>query len=252
MGKISKMKGVILAGGTGSRLGRLTSVLNKHLVAVGDVPMIEYPLATLRKIGISDISVVAGAEHVGTVMQYLTREHPKIDFTYKVQKEAGGIAQALALVENVCANSKMAVILGDNIYEDNFRESAMNFEKSDNGTMLFLKAVEDPQRFGVAEVEGEKIKALVEKPKMPKSNLAVTGLYFYDETIFDKIRKLRPSKRGEYEITEANQMYVEENRASFKIFDSFWSDAGTFESRRRAEDYVYKKGLEHFIPENEF
>jgi len=248
------MKGVILAGGTGSRLGKLTTVLNKHLVAVGDVPMIEYPLATLKKIGIEDITIVTGAEHAGTVMQYLTKQHSGIDFTYKVQKTAGGIAQALALTENVCGNSRTAVILGDNIYEDNFRESAIKFGNiweeplvDCAGAMFFLKQVPDPQRFGVAELEGDKIKSIEEKPKKPKTNLAVTGLYFYDRTVFDKIRTLKPSARGEYEISEVNQMYVDEGRALFRIFDGFWSDAGTFESRRRAEEYVAQKGIDSFL-----
>ena len=241
------MKGVILAGGTGSRLGKLTSVLNKHLVAVGNVPMIEYPLATLKKIGVNEIIVVTGAEHVGTVVQYLTKEHPEIDFTYKVQKTAGGIAQALALVENVCKDSKVAVILGDNVIEENFSDVARKFENSNLGAMLFLKQVPDPERFGVAEVKGDKILSIEEKPKIPKSNLAVIGLYFYDSTVFDKIRQLKPSVRGEYEITEVNQMYVKDNRASFKILNGFWSDAGTPESRKKAENYVLEKGQDKFL-----
>ena len=148
------MKGVILAGGTGSRLGKLTTVLNKHLVAVGNVPMIEYPLRTLTQMGIKDIVVVTGAEHAGTVISYLTIEHPEIDFTYKIQKEAGGIAQALGLVENVCKDDKIAVILGDNVYDDSFSIEVERFNFSEAGAMFFLKRVPDPNRFGVAEVDG--------------------------------------------------------------------------------------------------
>lgn len=241
------MKGVILAGGTGSRLGRLTSVLNKHLVAVGDVPMIEFPLATLMRLGVNEITVVSGAEHAGTVMQYLTKEHPDIDFTYKVQKKAGGIAQALSLTENVCRDSRIAVILGDNIFEDNFSEDAKHFEASGMEAMLFLKKVPDPRRFGVAEVVDGLIRSIEEKPQNPKSDLAVTGLYFYDYTVFDKIRRLKPSARGEYEISDVNQMCVQKERASFSIFEGFWSDAGTFESRRRAEEYIAGKGTDAFL-----
>jgi glucose-1-phosphate thymidylyltransferase len=238
----TSLKGIILAGGTGSRLGKLTSVLNKHLVAVGDKPMIEYPLATLKKMGVKEIIIVSGAEHVGTVLQYLTKEHPDIDFTYKVQKEAGGIAQALSLVEDICKSSKMAVILGDNLYEEDFSKEAIQFENSSNGAMLLLKAVSDPERFGVADVHENKIWSIEEKPKIPKSNLVVTGLYFYGPDVFDKIKRLTPSARGEYEISEVNQMYVNEGRVAFKILNGFWSDMGTYASRKRAEDFLILKG----------
>jgi len=241
------MKGVILAGGTGSRLGRLTTVLNKHLVAVGPVPMIEYPLATLRKMGINDVTIVTGAEHAGTIMSYLTKEHPEIDFTYKVQKEARGIAQALGLVENVVHKSKIAVILGDNIFDYSFYEAGIEFEESDLGAMLFLKKVPDPERFGVAEVERDRIGSIEEKPLHPKSNLAVTGIYFYDESVFDRIRTLRPSARGELEVTDLNNSYLFGGRCGYRIIRGFWSDAGTHESIRRATQYIEKKGLETFI-----
>ena len=212
-----KMKGVILAGGTGSRLGKLTSVINKHLVAVGDVPMIEYPLVTLKRLGIDDITIVAGSDHAGTVTQYLTKEHPKIDFTYKVQKEAGGIAQALALCENVCRGSRIAVILGDNIYEDNFAAHADLFKLSDDGAMLFLKQVPDPQRFGVAEVLEDKIVSIQEKPKEPKSNLAVTGLYFFDNEVIEIAKNVKPSERGEIEITEIHNEYLKRGKLTVSL-----------------------------------
>ena len=239
------MKGVILAGGSGSRLEKLTSVVNKHLAPVGDVPMIEYPLATLRQLEPSGIIVVSGQEHLGTLVQYLTQEYSSLDFTYKVQKEAGGIAQALSLVKDVSRDfnggKKLAVILGDNIYDADFSEAAGNFEyREDYGCMLFLKKVEDPERFGVAEIKNGKIVSLEEKPKKPRSDLAVTGLYFYDHTLFDKISALHPSPRGEYEITDVNRAYIEEGKATFIVLDThvFWSDAGTPESRARATAYV--------------
>jgi glucose-1-phosphate thymidylyltransferase len=241
------MKGIILAGGTGSRLGKLTTVINKHLVAVGEVPMIEFPLATLKKLGMNEITVVTGAELAGTVVQYLTKEHPEIDFTYKIQQKAGGIAQALSLTENICRGHKLAVILGDNIFEDNFLEGAKEFEKNDYGAMLFIKKVKDPKRFGVVEIEKGKIISIEEKPRKPKSNFVTTGLTFYDTTVFDKIKKLTPSARGEYEIEEINLMYVKEQRAVYKLLRDFWSDAGTHESRKVAEDYIYSRGIENFL-----
>lgn len=238
------MKGVILAGGTGSRLGSLTTVLNKHLVAVGNVPMIEYPLKTLLDLGISEIVVVTGEEHAGTVISYLTKQHPKIDFTYKIQKQAGGIAQALGLVKNVCKGEKIAVILGDNVYENAFSNAKNKFENLNKGAMFFLKEVHDPERFGVAEVDNNgNILSIEEKPKEPKSNLIITGLYFYDSTVFDKIKKLTPSKRGEYEISDLNQMYVKENEAIFEKFDGFWSDAGTPKSRQIATRFALSKNI---------
>jgi len=238
------MKGVILAGGTGSRLGKLTSVLNKHLVAVGNAPMIEYPLRTLIQMGIKEISIVTGVEHAGIVINYLTKEHPEIDFTYKIQKEAGGIAQALGLVENIYKGEKIAVILGDNIYDEDFSKVAEQFENSDEGARLFLKKVEDPKRFGVVELDSSgKIISIEEKPSKPKSNLIITGLYFYDKSIFEKIKTLKPSARGEYEITDANKKYLNEGKAYSITIDGFWSDAGTPKSRKRATDYVLEKNL---------
>jgi len=238
------MKGVILAGGTGSRLGKLTSVLNKHLVAVGNAPMIEYPLRTLIQMGIKEISIVTGVEHAGIVINYLTKEHPEIDFTYKIQKEAGGIAQALGLVENIYKGEKIAVILGDNIYDEDYSKVAEQFENSDEGARLFLKKVEDPKRFGVVELDSSgKIISIEEKPSKPKSNLIITGLYFYDKSIFEKIKTLKPSARGEYEITDANKKYLNEGKAYSITIDGFWSDAGTPKSRKRATDYVLEKNL---------
>jgi glucose-1-phosphate thymidylyltransferase len=243
------MKGVILAGGTGSRLGKLTSVLNKHLVAVGEVPMIEFPLSTLKKLGLEDITVVTGAEHAGSIMTYLTKEHPEIDFTYKVQKEAGGIAQALALTENVCKGHKIAVVLGDNIFEDNFSEDSKIFERENYGATIFLKKVDliSAKRFGIAVITGNKVEYVEEKPEEPKSDLAMTGLYMFDSEIFDIIRTLKPSARGEFEITDAIDKYVNKGNCYSRPVNGFWSDAGTHPSRKIVEDYIYQKGIENFI-----
>jgi len=235
------MKGIILAGGKGIRMYPLTAVTNKHLIPVGNLPMIEYPLYTLRKLRVNSIAIVTGGEYFQSIVEYLVRVHPDIDFTFFYQKEAGGIAQALSLVENFVGNDKIAVILGDNVFEDDFYESAKNFEGSDLGSMLFLRQVMNPQIFGVAELGGDKIISIEEKPESPKSNYAVTGIYFYDSSVFEKIRKLKPSTRGEYEISEVNNMYVKESKAGFQIVRGFWNDAGTFNSRRVCEEFVQKR-----------
>lgn len=232
------MKGIILAGGKGTRLYPLTAVTNKHLVAVGNLPMIEYPLYTLCELGIESLSVVSGGEHFKEISEYLSKMHPEINFSFHYQREAGGIAQALSLTEPFVKDSRLAVILGDNIFEDEAKTAAEEFNNSNDGAMLFLKHVKDPSRFGIAEIKDDKIISIIEKPNNPKTDLAVTGLYFYDQTVFDKIRKLKPSKRGELEITDVNNLYLEERRLGFKILNDFWSDAGTYESRALCEEYV--------------
>ncbi len=231
-------RGIILAGGKGTRLEPLTRIMNKHLVRVGNYPMIEYPLQTLKKIGIKDIMVISGVHHIGQIMDYLgSGKQHGVEFTYRVQDEAGGIAQALALAEDWSKGKKTAVILGDNVFLQDFKEDAIRFVTENNGTMLFLKEVLQPQRFGVATVNGDKITEIIEKPKEPKTNLAVTGLYFYDETVFDKIKPLKPSARGELEITDVNMSYVNEEKATYKIINK-WIDAGTFQSLEEAEKHV--------------
>ena len=234
------MKGIILAGGKGTRLYPLTTVTNKHLVPVGKLPMIEYPLYSLRRLGPSAISIVTGGEHFQHLAGYFAEIHKNLEFSFHYQKAAGGIAQALSLVEHFVKEEKFAVILGDNIFEDDFIEAAKKFEESNLGVMLFLKEVPDPERFGVAEIKDGKIVSIEEKPKQPKSNYAVTGLYFYDSTVFDKIKKLKPSWRGEYELSDVNNMYVQEGRAGFHILEGFWSDAGTFQSREKCNEFVSK------------
>jgi len=240
------MKGVILAGGKGTRLFPMTSVTNKHLVPVGNLPMIEYPLHTLLKMGINDICVVTGGEHFQDIAAYLSHMHPNLNFSYHYQREAGGIAQALYLVAPSVGNEKMAVILGDNVFNGDFSEPAERFKHSNLGSMVFLKEVQDPQRFGVPLIEDGKIVNTVEKPKSPPSNFAITGLYFYDSTVFDKISNLKPSARGEYEITDVINKYITEGGLNHHIIDGFWSDAGTIESRKKCSEFV-NIGLEKEI-----
>ena len=225
------MKGIILAGGTGSRLLPLTKVTNKHLLPVGRKPMIFHPVEKLRGAGIEEILVVTGVEHMGDVVGLLgSGKDFGARFTYKVQDEAGGIAQALGLAENFCGGSLMTVILGDNIFEDSLSDDVGQFSKQGKGARLLLKEVPDPHRFGVAEIENGRIVRIVEKPKQPKSNHAVTGIYFYDGEVFEIIKTLKPSGRGELEITDVNNAYLSRGTLSHGFFRGWWSDAGTFES----------------------
>jgi len=225
------MKGIILAGGTGSRLLPLTKVTNKHLLPVGRKPMIFHPVEKLGGAGIEEILVVTGVEHMGDVVGLLgSGKDFGARFTYKVQDEAGGIAQALGLAENFCGGSLMTVILGDNIFEDSLSDDVGQFSKQGKGARLLLKEVPDPHRFGVAEIENGRIVRIVEKPKQPKSNHAVTGIYFYDGEVFEIIKTLKPSGRGELEITDVNNAYLSRGTLSHGFFRGWWSDAGTFES----------------------
>ena len=246
---LKKMKGILLAGGKGTRLWPLTAVTNKHLVPVGNLPMIEYPLFTFKQMGIKSVGIVTGGEHFQNIAEYLCEYHDELKFSFYYQKEAGGIAQALSIAEDLVDDKKFAVILGDNIFENDFYDAANEFENSSLGAMLFLKKVPDPKRFGVAEIVNEKIISIEEKPKNPKSDLAVTGLYFYDSSVFEKIKKLKPSYRNEFEITDVNNLYLKEGKLGYRIMDGFWSDAGTFESRKHCEEFI-EKGLEKKV--NEF
>jgi glucose-1-phosphate thymidylyltransferase len=235
-----RVKGVILAGGTGSRLFPLTKVTNKHLLPVGQKPMIYYPLEKLTAAGITEILIVTGTEHMGAVVNLLgSGKDFGCRFTYKVQDEAGGIAQALGLAENFIGGDKMCVILGDNVFEDDIGDAAAGFASAPAGyAHLMLKQVPDPERFGVAEVEADQIKRIVEKPKQPASNLIVTGIYMYGPEVFEVIRTLQPSWRDELEISDVNQHYVEQGRLTFSILKGWWTDAGTFESIRRANELI--------------
>lgn len=225
------LKGIVLAGGTGSRLMPLTKVTNKHLLPVAQKPMIYYPIDKLRGAGLEEILIVTGTEHMGDMVSLLgSGKDFKCRFTYKVQDEAGGIAQALSLAENFCHGDSMAVILGDNIFEDSLRSYAAAFRKQRKGARILGKKVPDPERFGVAEIKGAQVVSIEEKPKKPKSDIAVTGIYFYDATVFDVIRACRPSGRGELEITDVNNAYVKRGELHFDIMNGWWSDAGTFSS----------------------
>jgi glucose-1-phosphate thymidylyltransferase len=237
------MKGVILAGGTGSRLFPLTKITNKHLLPVYDEPMIYYPLKTLINAGIRDIMIVSGKGHVGHFLELLgSGSDFGVRFSYEIQKEAGGIAQALSLTKDFVDGDSVTVILGDNIYEDNVKEHVQSFK---SGARIFLKPVTDAHRFGVAEVDekNNRVLGIEEKPKQPKSNYAVTGLYIYDKSVFEVIKTLKPSGRGELEITDVNNYYVKEGKLSFSVLDGYWSDAGTFESLFRASELVRVKKM---------
>jgi glucose-1-phosphate thymidylyltransferase len=227
------MKGIILAGGTGSRLYPLTKVTNKHLLPVGNQPMIYYPVKKLIQAGIHDILIVTGREHMGAVVQLLGSGHDfGAKFTYRVQDEAGGIAQALLLAEDFAANGPITVILGDNIFQDSLLLSVQNY--TGKGAQLLLKQVSDPERFGVATLIGDTIDTIVEKPKNPTSNLAITGIYMYDATVFDRIRTCQPSGRGELEISDVNAHYLRDGSVRYSVLNGWWSDAGTVESLQKA------------------
>jgi len=231
------MKGVILAGGTGSRLRPLTQVTNKHLLPVGRYPMIFYPIYKLKKAGINEILIVTGREHMGDVIELLgSGKDFGVEFTYKVQDEAGGIAQALGLARHFVNGDKCVVILGDNIFEDDITPYVKEFEEQKEGAKILLKEVPDPQRFGVPEFKDGKIIAIEEKPKEPKSNLAVTGIYMYDSEVFEIIKTLKPSWRGELEITDVNNAYIKKGTLTYNILKGWWTDAGTPESLFRANE----------------
>jgi len=233
------LRGVILAGGTGSRLMPLTKVTNKHLLPIHRKPMIFYPIERLISAGIYEILVVTGVEHMGDVVNLLGSGRDfGCRFTYKVQDEAGGIAEALALAENFAGQNPIAVILGDNIFQENLKEYANRFISQKAGARVLLKKVPDPQRFGVAEISDSRVISIKEKPKKPKSSYAVTGIYFYDNSVFDIIRTLKPSSRGELEITDVNNSYIAKGRLCYDIIDGWWSDAGTFESLSRVNVLV--------------
>jgi len=236
------LRGVVLVGGTGSRLMPLTKVTNKHLLGVGRKPMIYYPIEKLTSIGIKEILIVTGVEHMGDVVSLLgSGKDFGCRFTYKVQDEAGGIAQALALAENFAQGQSLVVILGDNIFKSSLKSHADKFIAQKNGARLLLKQVSDPQRFGVAEISGGKVIGIEEKPKEPKSDYVVTGIYFYDASVFDIIRTLKPSTRGELEITHVNHAYIAKGQLAYDMLDGWWTDAGTFESLNRANELVIKE-----------
>jgi glucose-1-phosphate thymidylyltransferase len=238
------MKGVILAGGLGTRLAPLTRVTNKHLLPIFDKPMIYYPIGTLVNAGITDILLVTGGNSAGDFLKLLGNgsEFGLKHLNYTYQKGEGGIAEALGLAEHFAEGEPICVVLGDNIIEGNIRKAARDFERQEKGAKILLKEVHDPHRFGVAEVSGQKVVGIVEKPKQPKSNLAVIGIYFYDGGVFDVIKTLKPSERGELEITDVNNHYIRQGTMTFDVLSGWWTDAGTFESLFRASQLVKEGG----------
>ena len=235
----ASMKGVILAGGNGIRLRPLTNLINKNLLPVFDRALIEYPLNTLLRSGIKDILIVSGREHSGDFIEYLGSGRDfGANFTYKVQEEAIGIAHALLLAEEFVGEDLMTVILGDNIFEESFPEAIKAFKE---GARIFLKKVPDPERFGVATLKGKRVSAVIEKPKKALSPFAVTGLYQYDSKVFDIIRTLKPSVRGELEITDVNNAYINDKKMKAEFVKGFWVDAGTFHSLAQAIEWAKKK-----------
>jgi len=247
------MKGIVLAGGTGSRLFPLTKITNKHLLPIYDRPMIYYPIQTLVDAGIQDIMVVTGGRNSGDFLRLLANGKSfglkHINYTY--QEGEGGIAEALGLCQHFADGDKICVVLGDNIIERDIRGAADAFRAQDKGARVLLKRVQDAERFGVAEIKGDRIVNIEEKPKQPKSDYAVTGIYMYDESVFDKIHELKPSNRGELEITDVNNAYIREGTLSFSFLDGWWTDAGTFESLLRAANLVAKSRPESAAAAND-
>ncbi len=234
------MKGVVLAGGSGSRLYPLTKITNKHLLPIYDKPMIYYPIQTLVDAGIRDILLVTGGRNSGDFLRLLAngKEFGLAHLNYTYQEGEGGIADALALAEHFADGGKICVILGDNIIEGNIRDAVEAFREQPRGARILLKQVPDAERFGVAELKGDRIIGIEEKPPQPKSNYAVTGIYLYDGTVFEKVRQLIPSRRGELEITDVNNAYIREGTMTFSYLEGWWTDAGTFDSMLRASNLV--------------
>lgn len=246
------MKGVVLAGGTGSRLNPLTRVTNKHLLPIYDKPMVYYPIQTLVNAGIQEILLVTGGKNAGDFLRLLGngRDFGLKHLNYTYQEGEGGIAEALGLAEFFAGGEPICVVLGDNIIEGNICEAVKSFARQGAGAKILLKEVQDAQRFGVAEVSGDRIIGIEEKPKSPKSNYAVVGIYMYDASVFEKIRRLKPSGRGELEITDVNNFYIEEGTLSWAMLEGWWTDAGTFQSLLRANKLVAETGANKTAPDS--
>ena len=246
------MKGVITAGGTGSRLLPITKITNKHLLPLYDKPMIYYPLTTLVQAGVEDIMVVTGGEFAGDFLRLLGNgaEFGLKRVHYAYQEGSGGIAAALALAEDFADGEPVAVILGDTIIEGNVNRSVAAFAEAGRGAKIFLKKVEDPRRFGVADVDGDRVTRIIEKPESPPTDLAVIGIYLYDGRVFDVIKDLEPSGRGELEITDVNNQYIAWGKMTYAVLDGWWTDAGTFPSLLRASNLVADTGANKDEPAN--
>jgi glucose-1-phosphate thymidylyltransferase len=240
----ANLKGVVLAGGLGTRLDPLTRITNKHLLPIYDKPMIYYPIETLVNAGITDILIVTGGRNAGDFLRLLGngKEFGLKHINYTYQEGEGGIAEALSLAEHFAEGQRVCVMLGDNIIEGNIIEAAEDFQSQPAGARILLKDVPDAERFGVAEIHGDRIVRIEEKPKRPKSSYAVTGIYMFDATVFHKIHTLEPSGRGELEITDVNNLYIEEGTLTFSILEGWWTDAGTVDSLRRASNLVAESG----------
>jgi len=247
------LKGIVLAGGLGTRLYPITKITNKHLLPVYSKPMVFYPIWTLVDAGVTEVLVVTGGNNAGDFLRVLRNgeEFGLKQLSYRYQEGEGGIAAALSLAEDFAADDSICVILGDNIYEKSLKKSADEFARIGKGARIHLKQVENPQRFGVAVMEGERIVKIEEKPKQPQTNFAVTGFYMYDPAVFEIIKTLKPSGRGELEITDVNNAYIERRQMSWEIVDGWWSDAGTFDSLLRANILVASqhKGNEEELPQ---
>lgn len=239
------MKGVILAGGLGKRLEPLTRITNKHLLPIYNKPMIYYPIQTLVDAGIKDIMIVTGGNNAGDFLRLLGNgsEFGLKDINYTYQKGEGGIAQALSLCENFADKDKIVIILGDNVIEKSIKQYVDKFKKQKSGARILLKEVPDPERFGVAELRGKRIISIAEKPKKPKSNYIVTGIYMYDSRVFDIIRTLKPSGRGELEITDVNNAYLKKGALYYDILDGWWTDCGLPETLYNATTLIREKML---------
>ncbi len=238
------MKGVVLAGGIGSRLHPLTRVTNKHLLPVFNQPMVFYPIQALVNAGIKDILIVTGGTSAGDFLRLLAngKDFGLKRLNYAYQEGEGGIADALRLAEHFAEGDSVCVFLGDNIIENNICAAADRFRQQGGGAHIILKQVEDPHRFGCPEIVEGKLRRIEEKPKQPKSSYAVTGIYFFDQTVFDKIKTLKPSARGELEVTDINNLYLDEGKLTYSVLEGWWTDAGTFESLRRASNLVAETG----------
>jgi glucose-1-phosphate thymidylyltransferase len=235
----AELRGVVLAGGTGSRLFPLTKVTNKHLLPVGHEPMIFHPVKKLVEAGVREILIVTGTEHMGAVVGLLgSGKDFGCELTYRVQDEAGGIAQALGLARGFGRGGRLLVVLGDNIFQSSLAPFAAAFRKQPRGAKILVKEVPDPGRYGVAVTDGGKVVRIIEKPKDPPSALAVTGVYFYDENVFEVIGGLKPSARGELEITDVNNAYIARGELTFDTLPGWWTDAGTFESLKLANELM--------------
>lgn len=237
------MKGVVLAGGLGSRLRPLTRVTNKHLLPVYNKPMIYYPIQTLVDAGIVDIMLVTGGNSAGEFLRLIGNgeEFGLRHMNYTYQKTEGGIADALSLCKHFVGDDKVVVILGDNFVQGSIRRAAEDFEKQPSGAKIFLKEVDNPSEFGVPELEDGRVKRIIEKPENPPSNLAVIGIYMYDSNVFDIVSTLKPSNRGELEITDVNNAYIERGDMTYEVIEGWWADCGSFEALIRSNLLVARE-----------